>query len=390
MRNNYLSGDASVLLDLLRVLACEMVVVSHIIPLYLLYKNVKYDNSLIWMGPGNLGIMGVMLFFFISGIVISNSLFKKLQAGNYGFGSYFIDRFSRIYSGLVPCLIIILALDILIRAINAPLFYLLSPRFGTSSISIDIFLANLLMLQMMPPFHIPRPPFAELLWTLNIEWWLYMAFGWLIVFYKPKNMLKVKAMLGFLLFSLYPIYLAATNYRGTLVPVWFFGVLITAMMTRGIYAEQIRKYFKYLFPIAIILIAIRMSIDLHIGIIYYEYVLELLAGCAILLAVINFNGKEEIFRGARLKGFIKTMASYSYTLYLLHVAMIAALLALDDIYGLSCPLPAFIAISLVLTNVVAYIVAYFTEMRYRRLAKWIKDKAEKARLRLLAPARPSV
>nr|WP_174590975.1 acyltransferase [Methanocella conradii] len=247
-----------------------------------------------------------------------------------------------------------------------------------------------MMLQMMPPFHIPRPPFAELLWTLNIEWWLYMAFGWLIVFYKPKNMLKVKAILGFLLFSLYPIYLAAINYRGTLVPVWFFGVLITAMMTRGIYVEQIRKYFKYLFPIAIILIAIRMAIDWYIGIIYYEYVLEFLVGCAILLAVVNFNGKEEIFSGARLKGLIKTMATYSYTLYLLHVAMIAAMLALDDIYGLNCPLPAFIAISLVLTNVVAYIVAYFTEMRYRHLAKWIKDEVEKARLRLLAPARPSV
>ena len=76
---SYLSGDSIFLLDFLRSLACEMVVICHIIAFYLFNQGLKvsYTNPS-WEFQSFLGMTGVIIFFIMSGIVISNSLFKKI------------------------------------------------------------------------------------------------------------------------------------------------------------------------------------------------------------------------------------------------------------------------------------------------------------------------
>lgn len=379
LKDHFLRGDSSFLLDFLRVVACQMIVICHTISIYLFYTNRAYEgNQPMWIIDGFLASMGVILFFFVSGIVISNSLFSKMNTGNYDFIGYFIDRFSRIYSGLVPCLAFIFIIDLSMIFLNSQFYQKMSPSFGSPGLSAGTFLASLLMIQTVPPLGIPEPPFAEILWTLNIEWWLYMLFGWAIIYFRKILRLNMKSVLILLALSIFPAYRLLIG-PNSLIGIWFFGVLITILLIRGKYSAFIHKHFRILFGLALALIAIRTALIIYWGIQFYEIIIELLIGCMILLLVINFNDSN-IVRSETLKTIIKTMARYSFTLYLVNMVIIGLFFACYDIYGLDLPFLLILAISLVSTNLIAFVFAYFTEMRYKDLSAYIKNKVKSAYL----------
>ena len=370
---NYLSGDSSFLIDLVRVLACEMVVLCHSLTIYMFYHNLVNDiGTWLWKIDGLLATMGVTLFFFVSGIVIANSLFKKRSEGRYGFLDYFIDRFSRIYSGLIPCLAVILIIDVLIMALNGPYYDKTSPSFGSPGLSATTFAASLLMIQSVPPLQIPQPPFAEILWTLNIEWWLYMLFGWAAISFAAIKKLDAKRILVLAILALFPAYrlLIGPNY---LVAIWFFGVLITLLLIKGKYTVFLKKHFKLLSAFFLLLTIIRIGQILSWGIQAYEPVIEVLVGCLLLVTVINLNDQNRIPNG-RIKLIVKTMAKYSFTLYLTNMAVIGLSFACIDKFSLSIGLPGVIVYSLVVTNLIALAIAIPTEMQYKKFGRWIKAR----------------
>ncbi len=378
-KNNFLRGDSSFLLDLIRVVACQMIVICHTISIYLFYTNQVYDgNHPIWIIDSFLASMGVILFFFVSGVVISNSLFSKMDKGNYEFTGYFIDRFSRIYSGLVPCLAFIFVIDLSMIFLNGQFYQKISPTLGSPGLPGSAFLASLLMIQSIPPLSIPQPPFAEVLWTLNIEWWLYVLFGWAVIHFRKILRLNLKSILILLALAIFPAYRLVIG-PNSLIAIWFFGVLITVLLTGERGSGFIHKYFWILFGLTLALIAIRIALIVSSGINFYEIIIELLIGCLILLMVINFNGSN-IVRSEKLKSVIKTMARYSFTLYLINMVIIGLFFACYNIFGLDLPLVAIMAITLVSTNSIAFIFAYFTEMRYKDLSAYIKSKIKSAHL----------
>ena len=227
INNNYLSGDSSFIVDLLRVLACEMVVLSHVFTIYDGY----YLLSLNFSNPFDvlenfLGDVGVIIFFIVSGIVISNSLFKSMDSNkSYGFLNYFINRFSRIYSGLIPSLLFIILFDIILISINPDYFIKMSEY----SFTVIPFIGNALMLQRLPIINITTPPFAGILWTLNIEWWLYLTFGWIVTKFRSNVKMSLLFFIPLFLFASYPLYLLLNDAYENLVMVWFMGVSITCI-----------------------------------------------------------------------------------------------------------------------------------------------------------------
>jgi peptidoglycan/LPS O-acetylase OafA/YrhL len=109
LSHNYLSGDSSLVIDIIRVVACDMVVISHNFDISIVYFKIAANNSVPFIVIINdfFGHVGVILFFIVSGTVITNSLLKNIDINEtYNFKNYFIDRFSRIYAGLVPSLIL--------------------------------------------------------------------------------------------------------------------------------------------------------------------------------------------------------------------------------------------------------------------------------------------
>jgi len=161
----------SVSLDFIRLFAAQLVVLGHTLSFFHIRDDMPYiQNS------------GVVIFFVLSGLIISYTVFFKSEI-NYSFKQFFIERFARIYTGLLPSLLFIALIDYVIRT-QHPESYIYGDAYN-----IKTFIGNILMLQdyqyighyfvsyipdslQITSFGSGRP-----LWTLAIEWWLYMCFG---------------------------------------------------------------------------------------------------------------------------------------------------------------------------------------------------------------------
>ena len=83
----------SLLLDFLRAITAQGVLLGHLI----YWKGFISRNDF----PSFFGLASycVLIFFILSGFLISQSMFNK---DDYSFKRFFIDRFSRIYTSLFP------------------------------------------------------------------------------------------------------------------------------------------------------------------------------------------------------------------------------------------------------------------------------------------------
>lgn len=138
-----------------------------------LHHTISYDVE--WMGL-NLGILlrfgqeAVITFFLLSGFVIAYSFNRST---NRSFGSYFANRFCRIYIPLM-----------MVFAVT----WLFSSQKAGRLVDPDLFglLGNISMLQDMT-VHLPGAIFSPYLdngplWSLSYEWWFYMLFFPLVTY----------------------------------------------------------------------------------------------------------------------------------------------------------------------------------------------------------------
>ena len=157
-------------LDVLRALAAETVLVSH---------ATRFWQSL---QPAAAPAFGVLLFFLISGFLITRSVQNRWDVPGFGFRSYAIERFARIYTAMVPAICLVAIVD----AFSAD-----TGHFENADrLTVVNWFGNLAMLQDFPVFLVARRalgdsdwfirPFgsAQPFWTLSIEWWIYIVFGW--------------------------------------------------------------------------------------------------------------------------------------------------------------------------------------------------------------------
>lgn len=184
-----LTLNQSCCFDLTRFFAAQMVVIGHlfafmniiIIPDFALGVTIQIQD------------LGVVIFFVLSGYLISYSLFRNLLNKRYTFADFFKDRFYRIYVTLIPCLCFIALMDSFM------------PNYQyAGAFNLKTFIGNLFMLQdcsfsfaryaqwdsiknLLIPLQITSFGSARQLWTLAIEWWLYLAFGWFILNVLPKQ-----------------------------------------------------------------------------------------------------------------------------------------------------------------------------------------------------------
>jgi peptidoglycan/LPS O-acetylase OafA/YrhL len=128
-----LSDGQVAYLNIIRALAAELVLVSHAF-LYFHADSKAYMNA-----KQILGTLGVVLFFLISGFLISRSAFTNTRRGSYTLSDYIIERFARIYTAFLPALVSIAVLD----------YFLLGyPAFpDTASYNYSTFFGNLFMVR---------------------------------------------------------------------------------------------------------------------------------------------------------------------------------------------------------------------------------------------------
>ena len=174
------TNDTSITLDALRAAAAQMVCVGH---------GLAFFFGSTFRPPSAISIqnIAVLLFFLISGFLITATLFRNAADPNYSFSRYFIDRVARIYSGLAPALAFVIVID-------GITIWLTSEPAITRYYNFSTLLASLAML---PGYHgifdqslLQWSPFgsASPLWTLGIEWHIYMFVGALFFIVRRRGL----------------------------------------------------------------------------------------------------------------------------------------------------------------------------------------------------------
>src|ERR1700730_1719957 len=100
-----LTPAASAHLDLIRASAAWAVLWGHVRALFFIdFQHLPYYSW--WLGGiyfiTGFGHQAVMVFFVLSGFLISASIMRKHSSGRWSTGEYALDRATRLYAVLIP------------------------------------------------------------------------------------------------------------------------------------------------------------------------------------------------------------------------------------------------------------------------------------------------
>lgn len=179
---------------------------------------------------------GVLLFFLISGFLISYSVLRRNDGDDYGFSHYFIDRFCRIYCAYLPALFLVLVLDSIV--VSNPLYA------WKSDYNPQTWFANLFMLQDFPVFQVLRRlgahdhtwfvrefGTARPFWTISVEWWIYMTFGMIMLVWRRRHWrLGAVGAIVLAFVAIEPAYYFVGGFDECLTLLWLLGLAASVLL----------------------------------------------------------------------------------------------------------------------------------------------------------------
>lgn len=331
------ANDTSLALDLLRSIAAQMVCVGHALNLSGLYYT---------QAPA----IGVLLFFILSGFVIAHTLKSKTDASDYGLGRYGAERFSRIYCAYLPALALFAAVEWLLRWNG------FEPN-SSGPITFSNFFSNLAMLQGYPGgWGSPQFGMSGQTTSIAVEFHIYFFVGALYFFFIGRQ--RTLAIIVAIISARMPLgYFLGLEGR-TLFVLWLIGFAIY-FIVRSIRLDTTATLG---FCVIAIGIAYNCRFFLQYPDVYNIANFPLLALAFASLVMVTQNSRML----SRVDRIIHFFADYSLTLFLVHFVLIRALYLIWPGH----PLAAF-AVGVIGANIVAAVLARYTEVRYKRVAQFI-------------------
>jgi peptidoglycan/LPS O-acetylase OafA/YrhL len=334
-------------------------------------------------------VCGVVIFFLLSGFLISLSVFQKHAEPTYDFRAFFIDRFCRIYAAYLPALIFIACLDRYIA--DSPLYS--GPNTINDGNHFDLltWIGNLFMLQDFPLFQVARRlgaqehswffgPFgsAGSLWTISIEWWIYMLFGTLVFFIlRARKPLSIKGWIVLALIAIEPAYHFVGGPDQCLTMLWCIGMAVSLFFLAlpklaASWSITPRRWQYICYGISagsLLMLAAHTCANLYhrhdaniAGLQFGVFIAS--AIFSLLFALGTLEAAPKI--PAKIIGFI---ASYSYSLYLTHLTVL---------WYLHIRFPGhendnlFFWLSIALCNAIAIVFWWLFERHYHTYAVRLK------------------
>ncbi len=322
------ASGRSIFFDLMRGLASQMVVVGHALNVFLPAYFMEQAASGRLEARGGLFYaqnLGVLLFFYISGFLITASAQRKVSSG-LGFLDFAADRVARIFTPLIPMLLLVFALDHAVFANAAA-----TSRYSDINASIGDLLLNATMLAGNPALAtvaertgltwLSSASFgsADQLWTVIVEWWIYIVFGFgfFVVAARQRSSLAGWVLCGALLAIALPLMIGTALNTPGLIIAWVAGMLVRLLRPP---LERIPRFALLGFAIiALAGAAVRLSIteqDL-----YDPLTAALLAVTffGTLLAIDSFSA---VANRPSLMRVVQFMSNISYSLYLVHFSLL--------------------------------------------------------------------
>jgi peptidoglycan/LPS O-acetylase OafA/YrhL len=279
---------------------------------------------------GHIETFGVLIFFLLSGFLITSSAFQKLQQPEYGYRHFVIERFCRIFSAYVPALLLVAAVDATVQALPAYAFH--------ASDSPLTWIGNLLMLQEYPVFQILRrlgvgeqPWFIETFgsgrpfWTVAVEWWIYLGFGYLVFRVIRRRRLGLREIAVLSALGIVPLYNAMAGVGHCLTFVWALGAGVALLRHRlAEFSRLATRTHARLCWAAVTLVSL-VALFGHVlatGLQVYELQFALLTGFVLFSLFFLLGTFRQPAPGIVAWTFDR-LAGYSYSLYLTHYTILA-------------------------------------------------------------------
>lgn len=263
------------------------------------------------------GHEAVMVFFVISGYLVGALTLDKWKQSGPNIQAYASARISRIYTVLLPALMVGLALDYIgISWVNASELYTNSAQYNTNSLfftigtalNFNVLIGNIFQLQgiLVKTLGSNSP-----LWSLANEWWYYIIFALVGVALTTtsRNKKIVCALLAVTIAALLPTIMLVLG------GVWALGFLANAWLHSSFWRPHPILGIGF-FVVVVVLARLNHQGDFQT---YDESVIAetfrgYLVGFAYVVALVSANSIQKI----PLKRFNQLLAEFSYTSYLTH------------------------------------------------------------------------
>lgn len=363
-------GATIFFMDLIRGVASQLVVVGHSINVYLpgLYMIPATDSGL-QARPGGIYVqnLAVLIFFYVSGYLITATFLRKSRDPSWRLRHFLADRAARIFTPLVPLLLILLVTDNLVFGEHV------ATQYAVIDAGLGDFVRNLTMLFSNPWLDkigeltgqtwLYGTAFgsADQLWTIVIEWWIYVLFG-LAAFALIRRRGNALVWGAFFLFAL-AVPLAAMIHFSGLVVAWIVGMAMRLAHDR---LRQLRPaLLAALAGVSFAIAAPRWSLTEFN---FYDPLTAALLGVA-LFAFMTFRESGRARVRPLVDALVTGMSNISYSLYLVHLTLI--LYVAEWLPGMIGRPWALVAM-LVVCNAGATLFYFLFERHYPRVRRWLE------------------
>ncbi len=299
-----LSRATSGFLDLLRLLAAGIVFASHCA----MYWSPLRAAALVPLGHN-----AVVVFFVLSGYVVTYSTLSKPHRNPR---DYIVARLSRLYSVVVPALVLTALLAFIGAMIDARLYAGLSRGFDAVRYALSLlFLQNVWMLSASPPTNAP-------LWSLCYEFWYYVLFG-CAVFVRSRIMRLASLAVA--------AAIAGPNIL-LLMPCWIFGAVVC--LGRRWLTERLRfPYAAFLAGLLLLvasvvaLPALPFALGTPRWFFSASFLTDWVTALAVATLITSVAAMPLQWPGARATAWLRRGGDLTFPLYLFHYPLIVFLTA---------------------------------------------------------------
>jgi peptidoglycan/LPS O-acetylase OafA/YrhL len=377
--NKLLEGNVSIYLDLIRGISAILVVMEHLSSrLFVGYGYLEKPSWLIKLIYllNFLGNPSVIVFFVLSGLFISRSVLKAVYENKWSWKAYLINRLSRLFVVLIPALLLTFILDII--AVN----YFGYKGYQNVFNNLKDFIGNLLFLQnIFVGFYGSNAP----LWSLSYEFWYYMLFP-LVVGLMLNKQSKIKKLIYL---SLVFIIISTIGIKmNSYFSIWLIGPGVLLL-------PKVNFIIKKVFPVLALFVLIlamiihplamsgRLFWDKELKDLMDLFGVNLFVGLSFgFLIYTLLHSISDRIRNVDLRwlGKIsKLIASFSFSLYLIHYPLINTVYYFSTMYGFSGLQPNIISvlvefIMVLLICIIAFLFSKFTESQTHIVRKFFETK----------------
>jgi peptidoglycan/LPS O-acetylase OafA/YrhL len=363
-------------LDLIRGLAAWVVMWEHSRALFVVnYDQVQTPDialKLLYFLTG-FGHQAVIVFFVLSGFLISSSIFGKWDSGKWSWHEYGIDRLSRLWVVLVPGLALGFFWDKLGSQLFSATGLYSTPlkNFGSvvvrDHLGLGTLLGNLFFLQTI---HFPELGSNGPLWSLANEFWYYILFPFgLFAWIARKRGALVTSCLcavSFIAVALFVGRPITTSFS-----IWLMGTVLVFAYAK--YRSQ-RKSSAILFVLAAAialcgLLAFERNGHLN------DFRGDLLMGAVFTIFLFGVLQLDFGARNPFYERLAQGLAGFSYSLYVLHFPLLLFLRARIAPTGKWQPDAVHLGYwSILGAAVLAYswFISMFTERRTKAVRNWMR------------------